>query len=139
MDQAASPVAVLAYLRGLGIQLHIDDFGTGYSSLSTLHQFPISTLKIDRSFVKRLGPSGEHGEMIKAIVTLAHNLRLEVIAEGVETAAQRDYLCSLDCDFGQGYLFSKAVDAQKATALLTKSRLLDRNGPLAIAPPYVDN
>ncbi|MBA3944456.1 MAG: EAL domain-containing protein [Herpetosiphonaceae bacterium] len=124
MEHAGSHADVLAYLRSLDIQLHVDDFGTGYSSLGALDQFPISALKIDRLFVMRLGANGEHGELLETIITLAHNLRIEVIAEGVETVAQREYLRMLGCDYGQGYLFSPAVDARGASALL--ARAVDR-------------
>ena len=78
--------------RSAGIRLSMDDFGTGYSSLSYLHQFPIDILKIDRSFVSRIGPNGENSEIVETIVALAHNLGMEVVAEGVETAEQGEQL-----------------------------------------------
>ncbi len=118
MDYAGFSADVLAYLRSLGIQLHIDDFGTGYSSLSALHQFPVSTVKIDRSFIDRLDATSQHATTIETILTLAHNLGLDVIAEGVETAAQFHHLRRLGCDYGQGDLFSRAVDPDTATTLL---------------------
>lgn len=128
MDHTVPSADVLAFLHMQGIQLHIDDFGTGYSSLSTLHDLPISTLKIDRSFVSRLGANGENSEMILTIVTLAHNLGLEVIAEGVETEAQREYLRELGCDYAQGYLFSRPVAADTAAVLIAAPR----NGDFSI-------
>jgi diguanylate cyclase (GGDEF)-like protein/PAS domain S-box-containing protein len=121
-ERASGLTDVLAFLKMRGIPLHIDDFGTGYSSLSTLHDLPINTLKIDRSFVSRMGSNGENAEMIVAIITLAHNLGLEVVAEGVETKVQREQLRMLGCDYAQGYLFSRPADAFAAAALLAESR-----------------
>lgn len=109
---------VLAYLRTLGVGLHIDDFGTGYSSLSALHRFPISALKIDRSFVSRIGLSGAKAEeMIESIVALSHRLGIEVIAEGVETTTQLDYLRAIGCNYAQGYLFSPPIPSAEARLL----------------------
>jgi diguanylate cyclase (GGDEF)-like protein/PAS domain S-box-containing protein len=118
-ENAEAAALMLSRLRALDIQLHIDDFGTGYSSLSMLHRFPIDALKIDRSFVTRMGTDDESAEIVQTIVTLAHNLGMDVIAEGVETAAQLGYLRTCGCDYGQGYLFSKAVDAAHAETLIT--------------------
>lgn len=103
---------VLARLRERGIKLHIDDFGTGYSSLSQLHRFPIDTLKIDRSFVSHMSSDDEDLEIVRTIVSLAHNLALDVMAEGVETGEQLAQLRALGCEFGQGYLFSKPVSPE---------------------------
>ncbi len=111
--------AVLAELKQLGTQLAIDDFGTGYSSLSYVHRFPLNSLKIDRSFVREMDEKGDRSEIVRAIVNLAHNLGLDVIAEGVETQSQLDHLTTLGCDYGQGYLFSMPVPAEAATALVT--------------------
>ena len=97
--------AVLAHLRNLNVQDHIDDFGTGYSSLSALQQFPIDALKIDRLFMEMSGVDKENAEVVQTIVTLAHNFGMDVVAEGVETRAQLEYLQTLRCDYGQGYLF----------------------------------
>jgi diguanylate cyclase (GGDEF)-like protein/PAS domain S-box-containing protein len=120
MDHAQRGADKLDQLKALGVQLSIDDFGTGYSSLSYLQTFPIDTLKVDRSFVDKLDHS-ESREIVKTIITLAHNLKLDVIAEGVETQAQFHLLREMDCEYAQGYLFSRPVDAQSATALLTQS------------------
>lgn len=114
MDNAETAASMLARLRGLGIHLSIDDFGTGYSSLSYLHRFPVNTLKIDRSFVSRMVTGDENAEIVRTIITLASNLGMSVVAEGVETVEQYELLRSLKCDYGQGYLFSKPVDAEAA-------------------------
>jgi EAL domain-containing protein (putative c-di-GMP-specific phosphodiesterase class I) len=121
MENIDTAIDMLAQLRGLGVGLSIDDFGTGYSSLSYLHRFPIDTLKIDRSFVTQMTDNTENAEIVRTIVTLARSLGMNVIAEGVETGAQLTQLRDLGCDFGQGYLFSKAVGAPAALELLMKS------------------
>jgi diguanylate cyclase (GGDEF)-like protein/PAS domain S-box-containing protein len=118
---------VLAELKARNIRLSIDDFGTGYSSLSYLHRFPLDTLKIDRSFVSRLGTSessdggGQPLQIVRAIVTLARNLGLEAIAEGVETTEQLEQLRELECDRAQGYLFSKPLNSAAITELLARA------------------
>ncbi len=109
---------VLSRLRDLGIRVSIDDFGTGYSSLSYLHLFPVDTLKIDRSFVNSMNLLGKQRRIVETIVMLARNLGMEVIAEGVEGEDQRQALDSLGCVLAQGFLFSKAVDARTASAML---------------------
>ena len=101
--------AILDRLKALGVRLAVDDFGTGYSMLSWLHQLPIDRLKIDRMFVGRLGP-GADSAVVAAIVAMAHNLDLEVVAEGVETPAQADLLRAFGCAIGQGYLFGRPVE-----------------------------
>ncbi|MBD2460596.1 EAL domain-containing protein [Oscillatoria sp. FACHB-1407] len=120
MDNASSVVAVLRQMRSLGIQLAIDDFGTGYSSLSYLPRFPINTLKIDRSFVNKMGASNDGLEIVRTILSLAHNLGMDVTAEGVETQEQADQLLLMNCEYGQGYLFSKPLDRESATHLLNE-------------------
>jgi EAL domain-containing protein (putative c-di-GMP-specific phosphodiesterase class I) len=109
---------MLKQLKALGIQLCIDDFGTGYSSLSRLHEFPIDTLKIDRSFVSRIGADNSGVEIIQTIVTLARSRGMDIVAEGIETPTQLQKLRELGCELGQGYLFSQPVDSFKATELL---------------------
>jgi diguanylate cyclase (GGDEF)-like protein/PAS domain S-box-containing protein len=121
MENIDTAIGMLTQLRNLGVGLSIDDFGTGYSSLSYLHRFPIDTLKIDRSFVTQMTDNTENAEIVRTIVTLARSLDMNVIAEGVETRAQLTQLHDLGCDFGQGYLFSKAVSAPAALELLVKS------------------
>jgi EAL domain-containing protein (putative c-di-GMP-specific phosphodiesterase class I) len=107
MENAEHTINVLQSLKQIGVQLSIDDFGTGYSSLSYLHRLPFDTLKIDRSFVNQVRPNGENSEVLQTIISLAKNLKMRVIAEGIETESQLSLLRNLDCDFGQGFLFSK--------------------------------
>ncbi len=104
-----------------GVKVSLDDFGTGYSSFSYLHQLPYDTLKIDRSFVSRIGDAGENIEIIHAIVALAHNLRMDVVAEGVETEAQARELGTLACEFAQGNYFAKPLESEAAGALIASS------------------
>jgi diguanylate cyclase (GGDEF)-like protein/PAS domain S-box-containing protein len=118
MENAEIATAMLRQLRSLGVQLSIDDFGTGYSSLSYLHRLPVNNLKIDRSFVSQMRPGNENSEIVRTIITLARNLSMEVVAEGIETEDQLGQLKALACDYGQGYLLSKPLDAEKAGALL---------------------
>ena len=118
MDNAKSASKLLSHLRELGMHLSIDDFGTGYSSLSYLHRFPIDTLKIDKSFVTDMGVNSENNEIVRAIVTLAHSLGLDVVAEGIETEEQLIQLKNLGCEYGQGFFFSQPVNATEATVLL---------------------
>jgi diguanylate cyclase (GGDEF)-like protein/PAS domain S-box-containing protein len=113
MKDAASALAVLSALKELGVLLAIDDFGTGYSSLSYLQHFPLDLLKVDRTFVEELGVSDEAGEIVGAVIKLAHALGLEVVAEGVETTEQLELLRSFDCDLAQGYLFSRPLPADE--------------------------
>jgi diguanylate cyclase (GGDEF)-like protein/PAS domain S-box-containing protein len=111
----------LLHFRDAGMQVAIDDFGTGYSSLSYLKKFDIDYLKIDQSFVRNLSDAGEDLALCEAIVTMAHKLDLRVIAEGVETAEQRDMLARIGCDYGQGYLFSKPLPAEEFMQLLERA------------------
>ncbi|MCA1636105.1 MAG: EAL domain-containing protein [Acidobacteria bacterium] len=119
MENIDTAIGMLTQLRALGVELAIDDFGTGYSSLSYLHRFPINTLKIDRSFVSRMLDNTENEEIVRTIVTLARSIEMNVVAEGVETASQLEQLRTLECDFGQGYLFSKPLAAADAFQLLS--------------------
>jgi diguanylate cyclase (GGDEF)-like protein len=111
MDDVEASAAKLARLRDMGVQIHVDDFGTGYSSLSYLHRFPITAVKIDRSFVSGLPSQPESEEVIKAIVSIAESLDFDVIAEGVEAQPQVEKLEELRCRYGQGYLLSKPLSA----------------------------
>jgi len=114
--EAASEM--LTQLRTLGVGLSIDDFGTGYSSLSSLHRFPISTLKVDSSFVSRMNGNNENTEIVRTIMSLAGNLGMDVTAEGVETLEQVTRLRSFGCERGQGFFFSRPVSAADAEALV---------------------
>ena len=105
-------------LHAMSVGLHLDDFGTGYSSLAYLHSFPVDALKVDQSFVDRMDRAPEQSAIVKAIVSLAHNLGMEVIAEGVETRAQADALTALGCQRGQGFLYSRPLPAAEAARLL---------------------
>jgi diguanylate cyclase (GGDEF)-like protein/PAS domain S-box-containing protein len=118
MEDAKSPAETLTQLKTLGVQLQIDDFGTGYSSLSRLHRFPIDSLKIDRSFITGLGTDDENLEIVSTIVSLAHNLGMDVVAEGVETSEQLTYLKQLKCDYGQGHFLAHPLNAEEITELL---------------------
>ena len=118
IQNAESASFMLKQLQTLGVKLFLDDFGTGYSSLSYLHRFPFNTLKIDRSFVSRIGVDGENSEIVRTIITLAHSLGMNVTAEGVETAAQLAQLCAMKCEHGQGYFFSKPLECEAAGALI---------------------
>jgi diguanylate cyclase (GGDEF)-like protein len=105
-------------LKRHGVQVSLDDFGTGYSSFSYLHQLPYDTLKIDRSFVMRIGDSGENTEIIHALIVLAHNLRMDVVAEGVETASQATQLATMWCEYAQGFYFCRPLAAVHAAELI---------------------
>ncbi|MGH2412628.1 MAG: putative bifunctional diguanylate cyclase/phosphodiesterase, partial [Microcystaceae cyanobacterium] len=117
LETVASETAMVSQLKALGISLCIDDFGTGYSSLSRLHEFPIDTLKIDRSFIRRLELN--QTAIVQTIVTLAHSLEMNVVAEGIETKEQLKKLQLLGCELGQGYLFSQPVNSQIASQLIS--------------------
>jgi diguanylate cyclase (GGDEF)-like protein len=113
MREAERSTAILRELRGLGVRISLDDFGTGYSSLSYLQRFPVDTLKIDRSFVLGIAANNENREIVRTIVDLARTLKLDVIAEGAETAVQVAYLENLKCRYGQGYFFSRPLPFEK--------------------------
>jgi diguanylate cyclase (GGDEF)-like protein/PAS domain S-box-containing protein len=118
LQHAGATLETLGALREVGVRLAIDDFGTGYSSLSYLRRFPIDTLKIDRSFVHDIPHDPDDSAIVTAIAALARSLKLEMVAEGVETEAQRDFLRSLGCIVMQGYLFSRPLPADDVTRLL---------------------
>ncbi|BCS87086.1 two-component system response regulator [Pseudodesulfovibrio sediminis] len=121
MLDAMKSVNQLNFLKSLGVMLSIDDFGTGYSSMSYLQKFPTDQLKIDLSFVQRMEKAPENIEIIRAIVNMAHSLRLRVVAEGIETERQRDLLYSLQCDYGQGYLYSRPLPEKEAEDFVKNS------------------
>jgi diguanylate cyclase (GGDEF)-like protein len=120
MNNAESAATILREFRDIGMSISIDDFGTGYSSLGVLKDLPIDVLKIDKTFVDDLTINTDDAALVTAIITLAHNLRLKVVAEGVETEEQLTFLLGLGCDEGQGYLFSKPVPAPDFESMLTK-------------------
>ena len=120
MESPEKARAVLEKCREIGINISIDDFGSGYSSLSYLHFFPIDTLKIDQSFIRTLSKDQGSKVLVKAIIGLAHNLGMKVIAEGVETAADADYLRSQGCEYIQGYFFSKPLSFEAASEFVQK-------------------
>jgi diguanylate cyclase (GGDEF)-like protein/PAS domain S-box-containing protein len=124
LENIETTIGTLRQLQKMGIQIAIDDFGTGYSSLSYLKRFPINCLKIDRSFVADIPTDPDNAAIVKAIITLSHTLNLKVIAEGVETMKQLEFLRSIGCHEMQGYLFSKPVPADQATRLLAEERCL---------------
>jgi EAL domain-containing protein (putative c-di-GMP-specific phosphodiesterase class I) len=113
---------LLDELRARQIQLCIDDFGTGYSSLNYLHQFSIDILKIDQSFVRHMSVKNEDSEIVRTIISLAQNLSVEVIAEGIETPEQLIQLKQLGCRYGQGYLFAKPLDSQAIELLIAEQK-----------------
>ena len=118
MEHARYALDMLKQLKAQNIKLAIDDFGTGYSSVSYLRRYPIDTVKIDQSFVARIDTDDESLEIVKSIVTMAHNLKMDVVAEGVETERQLERIISLNCEYGQGYYFSRPVERDAAEALL---------------------
>ncbi|MEB3162025.1 MAG: PAS domain S-box protein [Prochlorothrix sp.] len=123
MENPELAASKLHQLEQAGIQLALDDFGTGYSSLNYLRRFPVHTLKIDRSFVSRLDYGGEDLEIIRTIVALAHNLKMNIIAEGIETLDQWQKLLDLGCEFGQGYFFAQPLAQADAEALVAQNGL----------------
>jgi EAL domain-containing protein (putative c-di-GMP-specific phosphodiesterase class I) len=123
MEDAEDAARTFATLRAMGIRIAIDDFGTGYSSLSLLQRFPIDVVKVDRSFVGELdSTSSDSSQVLRAITSLANNLGLDVVAEGVERADQVALLQELECMYGQGYYFSYPQDAVSVTSLLEDGR-----------------
>jgi EAL domain-containing protein (putative c-di-GMP-specific phosphodiesterase class I) len=128
MRNVSRAVKVLDAIQSRGIRLAIDDFGTGYSSMSLMKQFPIDTIKIDRSFVRDLPNDSEDQAIAQAIISMGKALGMTVIAEGVETVEQQAFLRSHDCDEMQGYLFSKPVPPAELAGLL-------RSAPMLVSPP----
>lgn len=117
-DQNQGSFATFSQLQQMGVKIAIDDFGTGYSSLSYLKRFPVNTLKIDRSFIKDVCVNVDDAAITDAIIAMAHSLQLEVVSEGIENWPQCDFLRRKGCKYGQGYLFSHAIDTDSMTNLL---------------------
>ena len=118
LDRSETTMTNLRRYRDAGVLFAIDDFGTGYSSMSYLKRFDIDYIKIDQSFIRNLAPGSEDLVLCEAMIVMAHRLGLQVVAEGVETVLQRDLLLAAGCDFAQGYLFSRPVEAGRFEALL---------------------
>ena len=118
MKHAESTVSVLKSLKHIGVQLAVDDFGTGYSSLSYLRQFPIDSLKVDRSFVQEISDKSADAAIVSAMISMGNSLKKRVIAEGVETREQLDFLTAEGCEEAQGYYFNRPVGADQFAALL---------------------
>jgi len=118
MDDAERTIRLLNALYSMGLHLTIDDFGTGYSSLSALQQFPISTLKIDQSFVRDVAIDKDDAAIVTAIINMAHSLKLDVVAEGVESEQQLEFLRQHGCDYVQGHLFGDPMTAEGLLQLL---------------------
>jgi diguanylate cyclase (GGDEF)-like protein len=125
MSDPEQSIAILEHLSAMGVLVSVDDFGTGYSSMSYLRRFPIDKLKIDRVFISEIVSRPEDASIVRAIVSLAHSLHLKVVAEGVETLAQLDFLKSADCDEYQGYHFSRPLPAAEFERLIRESRSAD--------------
>jgi EAL domain-containing protein (putative c-di-GMP-specific phosphodiesterase class I) len=137
MDNTEMTVETLRNLRVLGIKISIDDFGSGYSSLSYLKNLPIDTLKIDRTFVTDFAADSSDAAIVKTIITLAHNLHLNTIAEGVETEEQAILLSDLGCDEMQGYLFSKPLSVKDLESFLSKQKFEKPVGLNALRAPEI--
>ena len=141
MHRLDSALEVMAKLREIGVGLSVDDFGTGYSSLSYLSTLPITSLKIDRSFVQRLQGGTENSkdaEVVRAVITLGQALGKTVIAEGIETPAQLAQLVALGCELGQGYLLARPLSPERAAAMAQDDALRQMPGVrvgLPLQPP----
>jgi diguanylate cyclase (GGDEF)-like protein/PAS domain S-box-containing protein len=123
MEHTSVALDTMARLQNMGVRIHIDDFGTGYSSLSYLHSFPVNALKIDRSFIARMTADNENQEIVRTIIALAQNLKLDVIAEGVELDHQLETIKGLDCQYGQGFLFSRPLPAEAMDAWIRSEKV----------------
>lgn len=124
MKRADSAVSILQALRNKGIRVAVDDFGTGYSSLSYLRKFPVDALKIDQSFTRQISSDGDDSVIVKAVIGMAHSLKLKVIAEGVETLDELQFLCAHHCDEAQGYHFSRPLPAEQFGTMLKAGMLV---------------
>jgi EAL domain-containing protein (putative c-di-GMP-specific phosphodiesterase class I) len=118
MENPERAVEILTWLKAFGASLALDDFGTGYSSLSYLHRFPCDTIKVDRSLVRDSGLNGSTPLILRSVIALAHELGKEVVAEGVETAADAAYLRSIGCEYGQGFYYGEPMAPKEVADLL---------------------
>jgi EAL domain-containing protein (putative c-di-GMP-specific phosphodiesterase class I) len=118
MDDVKLASSLLSGLQAIGVEVHIDDFGTGYSSLEALHDLSIDAFKIDRSFICRIATSPRSKELVRTIVAMGLNLELDVIAEGIETDEELEFVRAVGCSHGQGYLFARPVPAEAFRKLL---------------------
>jgi EAL domain-containing protein (putative c-di-GMP-specific phosphodiesterase class I) len=125
MQEPKRAIEIMYKLKRLGVKISLDDFGTGYSSLGYLSRFPIDTLKIDQSFVRGLTTEQDDAEIASAIIGLAHRLKLQVVAEGVETGEQLAFMRTNDCNELQGYYFSKALTADDFAEMVQSGKTLD--------------
>src|SRR5262249_27329766 len=132
MHNAAHAARVLAQLKEMGVHVAMDDFGTGYSSLACLKRFPIDAIKIDRSFIQGLPGDADDATLTKAIIAMVHSLRLKIVAEGVETREQVEFLSRHGCDEIQGYYFSQLLTIDALVDLLRERRT---RGPLPVVRP----
>ncbi|MOA20634.1 Cyclic di-GMP phosphodiesterase Gmr [compost metagenome] len=123
IEPRALALSVLAQVQAMGVSIGLDDFGTGFSSLSQIKDLPIDTIKLDRSFVNDIRSSSEAGVIVTSVITLAHNLKMRVVAEGVELMDQLVYLKTAGCDEAQGYFLSRPVAAHAAEKMLRASFL----------------
>ena len=144
MHDPKTAIAVLSELRQLGVKIDIDDFGTGYSSLSCLHEFPIDVLKIDRTFIANLKRVRDFAALLHAVLTLADNLGLQVVAEGIEDADQLTLLQALGCEYGQGYFFAKPMPAEeienfvRSTCKRTLNEFEERSSAMNVPADEID-
>ena len=150
MGDPQRAIRTLSLIRDLGVRFAIDDFGTGYSSLAYLKKLPVSSIKIDKSFVRNMEHDRDNAIIVRSIIDLGHNLGLKVVAEGVETQEAQDMLRSFDCDEMQGYYYSRPIAADAVTKYLKtpasqsiqSSTVEDRSSagaPLSIKRNVIDN
>jgi len=121
MEDSEYAAGLLRGLKGIGVKLALDDFGTGYSSLSLLHRFPLDELKIEKEFVDGLGQNDQDAAIVKAVIDLAHELGMQIVAEGVETVEQLARLREMGCDQAQGYYFWESLPGEETATLLAGS------------------
>ena len=139
MENAESAISMLKQIKETGVQISIDDFGTGYSSLSYLHRFPIDLLKVDRSFVSAMEDGSDNGEIVRTVIALAKALNLKVVAEGIESVHQFHQLKILNCEYGQGYLFSRPLPVSEIEKMLADKNRWANILPSPVIPGLAQN